>query len=113
MDNGKLLIPISFYLIAMSIYENFAVSENTTWTIFYMVCVYSSWLLLLLLMPKKRTRIIAYRVLQVALFSKIVIEISKLGMAYDDYITSINDFTAMIIPSSIMIAGLTYFILKK
>ena len=109
--NGKYLIPICIMIIGNSIFDNFATVNSTNWSIFYYVSQYLSIMILVLMLPKKYK--LPYYSIAGGYMLKIVIELSMLGMAFDNYIASVNNFTANILPISVMIAGLTYFILKK
>lgn len=113
--NNKLLIPLCLFITVQAVYDFFGLIQNTNWSIFYYTGQYASWLLLIILLKKPRdnTKKIPYFVLASGLFIYIGIELSRLGMNYEQYYLSVNEYEKCIIPISVIISGLTYFIVKK
>ena len=113
--SNKLLIPLCLFVIVQVAYDFFGIIQNTNWSIFYFTGQYASWLLLIILLkkPQANTKKIPYFVLASGLVIYMGIELSRLGMNYEQYYLSVNEYEKAIIPVSIMISGLTYFILKK
>lgn len=113
--NNKLLIPLCLFVTVQVVYDFFGLIQNTNWSIFYYTGQYASWLLLVILLKKPLTitKKIPYFVLASGLLIYIGIELSRLGMSYEQYYLSVNEYEKAIIPVSIIISGLTYFILKK
>lgn len=111
---SKLLIPICFFILGQFIYDIFGVIQNTNWSIYYYTMQYSAWLLLVIILDKPYDIIkkIPYFVLASGLIVYIVIELSKIGMDYKEYYLSVNEFNQFILPITIIITGLTYFIFK-
>ena len=112
---GKYYIPISFFIISQGVYDSFAPFQSTNWSIFYFSAMYLSWLILLIILPNSTIyyKNIPKFVLASGLIIYIGIELSKIGMDYESYYRSVNSFQTNLLPVMVIIAGLTYFILKK
>ena len=111
---SKHLIPISFFIVCQAIYDFYAPSQNTNWSIFYFSSQYLSWVLLLIIIPSYKNIIknIPKFVMIAGLMIYIGIELSKIGLGYEEYYLSVNSFQACVLPVVVMITGLTYFMIK-
>lgn len=114
MDKTKYLIPVCFFIVCQTVYDFYAPFQSTNWSIFYFSTMYFSWLLLLIIIPKPTNNIkkIPYFVLGIGLVLYIATEIGKVGATYSDYYNAVTTFQACILPVSVMVFGLTYFIIK-
>jgi len=112
--SGKLLIPLCFFIICNSIYDAFGEIQNTNWSIFYFASQYFAWLLLVILLPKPRTRIskIPYWVLGFGLVIYMLLEFGNVGRDYQVYYLNVNSLKAVLLPVILIITGLTFYLIK-
>lgn len=96
------------------VYDVFGKIQDTNWSIYYYSMQYFCWLILVIMLTNRKSNIkkIPYFVLASGLLFYIVIELSKIGMDYKNYYLSVNEFYQFILPISVIISGLTYFIIK-
>jgi hypothetical protein len=108
---SKLIIPVCFFIACQAVYDFFAPVQSTNWSIFYFVSQYFSWLLFVILAPKRQ--ILPYLVLGLGISAYILIQLSKINKPYLAYIESVNNFETIILPVAVMLTGLTFYLLRK
>jgi len=113
--SGKLLIPLSFFTICNAIYDCFGEIQSTNWSVFYFASQHFAWLLLVILLPKPRTRIgkLPYWVLGIGLVIYILLEFGNVGRDYRIYYLNVNSLKAVLLPIALIITGLTFYLLKR
>jgi hypothetical protein len=124
--NGKLLIPIFIYIALQLFYDLFGVNYNpnmseyesiicTRWSIFYFNMQYLCWLVLVVLIPKRKgfLNMLPYSVIAIGLITYILMEIKYINSPFDVYYAQVNLFKKYILPIVIISTGLIYYIIKK
>ena len=97
-------------------YDLFGVVQNTHWSIFYYSAQYFAWLVLVILLMKRKLlyrKNIPYYIISLGLIIYLLFELKEWNAPYLEYYKNVNDFKPCILPISIFISGLTYYILKK
>ena len=114
--NGKLLIPICIFIACQAMYDLFGVIQNTHWSIFYYSAQYFSWLVLVILLMKRKllTRNnIPYYIISLGLIIYLFFELKEWNTSYIEYYSKVNEFKPCILPISVLITGLTFYIFRK
>ena len=112
--SGKLLIPLCFFISCNAIYDFLGEIQNTNWSIFYFTSQYFAWLLLVILLPKPKPYIkkIPYIVIGIGLIIYILIELNNWGSDYREYYSNVNSYKSVLLPITIILSGLTFYLLK-
>lgn len=112
---AKHILPIAVFIIIQAVYDFLAPVQNTNWSIFYYTGLYVSWIIFLFVTPFSRVFIknLPKFVMIGGLILYVMQQLSKIGMDYEKYYLSVNDFEACIAPIALITTGLTYFILKR
>jgi hypothetical protein len=107
-------IPIALFIIVNTVYDFFYIPKSTNWSIFYFAGIYISlfiWVISEAIKDDNGGRVY-YVIMAIGLLLRIIAELQKIGMDYDKYMISINDYQQSLLFASWVIASLTILVVQ-
>lgn len=104
-------IPITLFVIISTMYDLYAPPQSVGWSIFYFTGIYVS--LLFWCIFELNKSFLFFGTMIMGLFLRIIIELSKIGIEYREYLIYVNKYEQSILIVAVIVGLLSLKFFKK